>query len=831
MKFVLSALFLTSAISIAQAAPVPAGRADDFVDSIGVATHWGYLDTPYGNFERAAPLLGELGVRHVRDDLHPREHELWEKYGIKTTALFSPGDVAAQIERVKASRDFLAMIEGPNEVDIFETNSKYQGKVFPEGPRLYQNQLYAALKADAATASLPVIAPSTARADSNPKLGPLDAYDFLVMHPYAGGQMPSVSLESDINNNIQIARGLQSAGAVAKRIVVTESGYHTATRANKTIAGVQPGINEATGAKYFPRHFAIYWNAGIVRTFTYEFLNEFADEATNAEASFGLVRRDFTPKPAYSAVKNLISLLGEARWNAATKSWDKPAPEFSPRALDFTLSGDTRDVRSTLLQKANGTFILLLWREVSSYDTQTQTPIENAPARVTVSFPGEKVTVSALRISDNQAVESAPPQLKVPLLSQIPLMSSEQKAPLLGDIPIIGGLFRAKTSFTLDVPDEIVALQIVPALPPAGTIWDRVAPAPPTNLSATTTGTSALLNWQAAPDADVAGYFVSRLGQQLGRAQGTSFADEKLSGATGFPYEVRAYDRAGNVSAPATIVALTKSEFPDLVITKLGLMAGEDGIGQNARFEATIENRGNAATPPDITHGVAFFVDGEFLAWSDEFRGPLAPGQSVVVKSNSGPKGTATWKVAAGTHLLRAVADDVNRIRESDEGNNELEITLNPEVKAALDPNQRPEFRDVSREVYEQLRDLQKAGLFRAANTLVRNEHLGTVSDLNKLALDFTRYEAAVALARLQDAIPDLMSDDKAQRLRAIDAATAGASRKISSAKIEALDGEILSLRVEFTDELARLAMRNIGIETRTMVAPPRVPRVSLPGL
>ena len=517
MKFSWPALLLASvfAVSVAQAAPVPAGRADDFVDAIGVATHWGYLDTPYGDFERAAPLLAQLGVRHVRDSLHPRERELWEKYGIRTTALLGPGDVNAQLQQIKQNRDWIEMIEGPNEVDIFPQSAQYRGTGFPDGPRKYQNELYAALKSDPATASLPVIAPSTARATSNQQLKPLDAYDYLVMHSYAGGQKPSDSLESDVNNNIQIARGLQSAGETAKRIVVTESGYHTATQADQTLGGVQPGISQATGAKYFPRHFALYWNAGIKRTFTYEFLNEFPDEATNAEASFGLVRRDFTPKPAYVAVKNLIALLSEARWNPRTQSWDKP--QFAPRALDFELTGDTRDVRSTLLQKADGTFYLLLWREVSSYNTQTQTPIENTEALVTINL-SDRADIYARRVRDNALV--------TPLANPL--------NPAIRDEPVPGTTFgRLKYAQTFGVPDEVIALQITPALAPT----DRTAPAPPTGLSATTTGTAVALKWRASPDKDVAGYFVSRLGQQIGRVERPNFADEKLAPATGYPYE------------------------------------------------------------------------------------------------------------------------------------------------------------------------------------------------------------------------------------------------------------------------------------------------------
>lgn len=636
MKIALPLLLLCgSLIQVAHAAPVPASRADDFVDSMGLCTHWSYYDTPYGDFSKASELLGQLGIRHIRDGLHPRERELWERFGIQTTALFDPGDVRVQLQKIKESRPFLAMLEGPNEVDIFENNAKYKGQVFPEGARLYQKDLYDAVKGDPATASLGVVAPSTARAGSNARLAPLDAFDFLVMHSYAGGNMPSDSLESDVNNNIKNAARLQGANTILKPIVVTESGYHTAGKANLTIGGVQPGISEAAGAKYFPRHFAEYFNAGIKRTFTYEFLNEFADEDTNAEASFGVVRRDFSPKPAYTAIKNLIALLSESKWNPATKQWDKPNPNFSPRALDFELSGDTKDVHSTLLQKADGTFYLLMWREVSSFDTKAQKPIENAAAKVMVTFK-EGVVV-------------------------------EEKL-LAGK----GGYIGIDNMFEIKVPDEVIVLRIRNVTEAK----DETAPTPPLDLAAKTTGTSATLVWKPSPDKDVAGYFVSRLGRELGRATTTTFADEKLDPATGYTYSVRAYDQAGNISPPATLVAMTKNAFPDLVVSNVKITQGEDRIGGEAHFEATVRNIGNAPTPPNITIGVAFEVDGRVVAWSGTSQGPLAAGGSLAVKSNGGPNGKGTWTVAAGAHTIRAIVDDVNRINESNEGNNVAELVV-----------------------------------------------------------------------------------------------------------------------------------------------------------
>ncbi len=112
----------TATIQPAQPQAEPAQRADDFVDRIGVATHWGYPDTPYGfAYEQAKKLLGESGIRHVRDGFHAREADLFQTYGIKSTLIFGPGDKAPgeQIKVLEPHAAMVAMIEGPNEVDIF----------------------------------------------------------------------------------------------------------------------------------------------------------------------------------------------------------------------------------------------------------------------------------------------------------------------------------------------------------------------------------------------------------------------------------------------------------------------------------------------------------------------------------------------------------------------------------------------------------------------------------------------------------------------------------------------------------------------------------------
>ena len=118
------------------------------------------------------------------------------------------------------------------------------------------------------------------------------------------------------------------------------------------------------------------------------------------------------------------------------------------------------------------------------------------------------------------------------------------------------------------------------------------------------------------------------------------------------------------------------NNHPDLIITNVGVLESENQIGTEAHLIARIENRGPVATKKDIAHGVAFYVDGEFVAWSDTYRQDLKPGQFAILRTSGGPNGKATWKIAPGKHTIRAVVDDIGRIKEANEANNAMEATL-----------------------------------------------------------------------------------------------------------------------------------------------------------
>jgi chitodextrinase len=76
----------------------------------------------------------------------------------------------------------------------------------------------------------------------------------------------------------------------------------------------------------------------------------------------------------------------------------------------------------------------------------------------------------------------------------------------------------------------------------------------PGNLKATaTSGTTVRLSWTASSDnVSVAGYRVSRDGNQIGTTTSTTFNDSGLSAQTLYGYSVQAYDAQNNLSDPAT---------------------------------------------------------------------------------------------------------------------------------------------------------------------------------------------------------------------------------------------------------------------------------------
>ncbi len=99
--------------------------------------------------------------------------------------------------------------------------------------------------------------------------------------------------------------------------------------------------------------------------------------------NFGLLRNDGSEKPAFVALKNLIRLLKDSSLH------------FTPEALDYDLSSNASNLHHTLLEKHNGTFYLILWQEVSSFDVNSKqnNSVANIQASLTINQPISKVNI------------------------------------------------------------------------------------------------------------------------------------------------------------------------------------------------------------------------------------------------------------------------------------------------------------------------------------------------------------------------------------------------------------------------------------------------------
>jgi hypothetical protein len=375
-----TALLALAAPASASAEPVQARSAAEFRDSVGLATHIVYFDTAYGDWSRIVRKLDELGVDHLRDGTYANPGwrdwneryfqavELAASHGHRFTfGMGEPNFGAGTLDQLIASvggrlRPATEALEGPNEYDLFHGGPNWVPEL-----RTYQRELYSKAKAAASLRELPVVGPSLVHADSREKLGRLDdAMDAGNIHPYTGGEAPSQA---------HLAREKELAARVsgAKPLWATEVGFHNALSATTG----QPPVSEQVAASYLLRTYLEHFRAGIRRTFVYELIDEKPEAGLrDPEQHFGILRNDYSEKPAFTALQGMLRILG------------RPAP-VAPTTLDVGLGGDLTGVQSMLLRKAEGRFTLALWQSASEWDTRTRRPLAVPERQVTLALPAD----------------------------------------------------------------------------------------------------------------------------------------------------------------------------------------------------------------------------------------------------------------------------------------------------------------------------------------------------------------------------------------------------------------------------------------------------------
>lgn len=361
--------------SSAPAGAGPTRMADNFASFLGVNVKTG-SNGVWGQHAQIKAELQKLGVRHLRTRLYnnrPSQYTYLRDLaaaGVRSDLVAGDptgsGGTPEQLVSVAASQlgGTVDSFEGVNEWN-FKGGSNWAAEV-----RAHQQRLYRAVHANSKTAQIPVLGPAISANVSNlrSQIGNLSAYlDYGNGHLYPGGYCPSRIINDQLAS-MRIISGNKPA-------MFTETGYHNALN---DPSGHRPATETVAGI-YGPRLLAEHFFRGEARIYIYDMADDKPNPSLNDhEDHLGLLRNDLSEKPIFGSIRNLLRLTSD------------PGPSFTTRSLNYSITGAPSDLRQVLLQKRNGQFLLLLWRDVSIWD-----PMK----KVNVSVSAKNVGVRLARSS------------------------------------------------------------------------------------------------------------------------------------------------------------------------------------------------------------------------------------------------------------------------------------------------------------------------------------------------------------------------------------------------------------------------------------------------
>lgn len=394
-------------------------RAADFIGSIGVNTHLGYVDSAYSDGERVLAALDYLGIGRVRDAAVTRQQRNIEgfslladagiQFDMVVQAARDPAEAVATIAAFAADHPgAVDAIEGPNEIDIWPV--AYAGLTGTAAGIAFDNALVAAVAATPGLADVDTYSLTGARVNDTTEFANFHSYPVKGLQPYK-----------------KLARNPVTSGVTPdKPLVLTEVGYHTAVGPDTR----WEGVDEATQAKLTLNLLFDAHRRGIARTYLYQLSDGYADPTgINIDHNLGLFDRDFEAQAAAVALHNLTAALSDDSHSLAT-------------APDIAVWGLPTHGASTILAKDRGARDVVLWAEPDIWNQVRDVPIVARPTDVIVDFGGALVDV----------------KLYDPLLSAEPvLLLDDVRFVVLPvtDHPLIVEAVDA-TSWTLGPPPPVV---------------------------------------------------------------------------------------------------------------------------------------------------------------------------------------------------------------------------------------------------------------------------------------------------------------------------------------------------------------------------------------
>jgi len=454
----LVSLFAIQQKTFCQTLTVTPARAYDYVDGIGVNTHLRFAGVYATGFDSIIlPKLKKSGIKYIRDAMpydgflsasqipliKNRFIKLFDSCGIKVSYLLDNKkvvdsallkDSAAYLSVFQSTPHLTATIqylEGFNEPDL---------SIYGWDTANWHTLTYAIQKGlwnkahsmpelsgiNVVSASL-VAYYNAARMSRIATLTPYfsNYYDYANYHPYdAGGQ------NSNFFPGYTYDWNKRSTGMDTMRHdkpwMITEIGYENALNWNlPSSPGYQAGsyhyISELAAGKYYSVLFMEMFKRGAKKVYGYEFIDLNTSDQSNDANNFGIIHTDGTEKPAFTAIKNTISILNDS------------GTAFTPTSLTYTLSGDVSGINNALYQKINGHYYLALWQGITKgvcYDFPnfTDIPADSQSVKIVLPFVSSQVNVYQ------------------PLVSGAPVYT-----------------YTNKDTIQVQVPDHLLLIEIAPA--------------------------------------------------------------------------------------------------------------------------------------------------------------------------------------------------------------------------------------------------------------------------------------------------------------------------------------------------------------------------------
>jgi hypothetical protein len=380
----------------------PAVPVADVVDSLGVCTHIGQ---GVDDAVRVAAALSYLGVRNIRDDASAAHVSDWmavHRLSGARVDLITNHDLGATVrmaEQLRAAHALLA-VEGPNEPNNWPV--RYRGQTSDANTFVpvayFQRDLYKAVHTSRALRGIPVFASSEAGGSEPDNVG----LQYLTIPRGAHTRMPAGTRYADYANTHTYVMGhvghlidnmpWQAAdptldgpwdglyaeygrtwrkhypGYSAKQLVtlprvMTETGW--TTRGDGSI-----------GEELQGRILLDVYLANFKRGWKYTFVYMLRDDPV--QGYWGLVRTDYTPKPAGTYLHNLTAILADPGTGTRRRR---------PGRLRYTVPDQPATVHDLLMQKSNGKFVLAVWDERVVGSDEVTVDLDRTYAEVAIYDP------------------------------------------------------------------------------------------------------------------------------------------------------------------------------------------------------------------------------------------------------------------------------------------------------------------------------------------------------------------------------------------------------------------------------------------------------------